>query len=106
MVNACARLVPLRWRTIDLLSSASARTGEGEVPFVSCRICAAVGCLVALGVISPGPASAYIDPGAGSFALQVIIAFLVGALFALKVYWNKLKEFIKRLRGRESHSDS
>ncbi|MBM4328754.1 MAG: hypothetical protein FJ118_16500 [Deltaproteobacteria bacterium] len=61
---------------------------------------------MALSVLGPCPASAYIDPGAGSYALQVIIAFLVGALFAVKVYWNKLKDFAKRLRGGGSRLDS
>ncbi|MEW6530655.1 MAG: hypothetical protein AB1473_07450 [Thermodesulfobacteriota bacterium] len=76
------------------------------MPYVIYRLCAAVCCLMALSVIGPGPASAYIDPGAGSYALQVLIAFLVGALFAIKVYWNKLKDFIKQIRGHGSHRDS
>jgi hypothetical protein len=36
---------------------------------------------------------AYIDPGAGSFVLQAIVATLAGAALALRAYW-------KRLRGR------
>ena len=37
------------------------------------------------------PMIAYIDPGAGSFVLQAIIAAVAGAAFALKVWWKKLR---------------
>jgi hypothetical protein len=38
----------------------------------------------------------YLDPGSGSFILQVLLATLLGAAFAIKVYWNKIKSiFIK-----------
>jgi hypothetical protein len=33
----------------------------------------------------------YLDPGSGSFILQVLLASLLGAGFAIKVYWNKIK---------------
>jgi hypothetical protein len=38
----------------------------------------------------------YLDPGSGSFILQILIATIVGSLFLVKVYWNKLKAFFKR----------
>jgi len=44
--------------------------------------------------------SNYIDPGTGSMAFQVFIAFFVGGLFMLKVYWMKVKAFIHRKRGK------
>ena len=40
--------------------------------------------------------NAYLDPGSGSFILQLIIASLVGAGFLLRGYWSKL---IGRFRG-------
>ena len=43
-----------------------------------------------------GKDAAYLDPGSGSFILQLIIASLVGAGFLLRGYWSKL---IKRIRG-------
>lgn len=52
--------------------------------------------MVLLVVIAP-PAHAYLDPGTGSMILQGIIAALVGASVVLKVYWYKMKSF---LRGR------
>ena len=38
-------------------------------------------------------AHAYIDPGTGSYVFQMIIAALLGASFAVKVYWKKIKAF-------------
>ncbi len=42
---------------------------------------------------------AYLDPGSGSFLIQLLIAGLVGAGFIVKVYWKKIK-------GLFSHSAS
>jgi hypothetical protein len=36
-------------------------------------------------------AFAYIDPGSGSIVIQVVIAALVGAGIAVKLFWEKLK---------------
>ena len=36
-------------------------------------------------------AQAYLDPGTGSFIFQTIIAMVVGSLFALKTYWQRIK---------------
>jgi hypothetical protein len=41
-------------------------------------------------------AYAYLDPGTGSYLFQIMLASLVGALFAVKTYWNKIKEFVKK----------
>jgi len=38
----------------------------------------------------------YLDPGSGSFILQILIATVVGSLFLVKVYWNKLKALFKK----------
>ena len=36
------------------------------------------------------PAYAYLDPGAGSLLLQVLMGGLAGAAVVVKVYWNSL----------------
>jgi hypothetical protein len=36
---------------------------------------------------------AYVDPGAGSYVVQFLIAGLLGLLYAVRIYWAKLKEF-------------
>jgi hypothetical protein len=39
---------------------------------------------------------AYLDPGSGSFILQILIASLVGAAFVVKAYWRKIVGFVRR----------
>jgi len=41
--------------------------------------------------------SAYIDPGTGSLVIQVLIASFVGGLFAIKIFWGKVKAFLSNL---------
>ena len=48
--------------------------------------------LVGVSVAAAQPAHAYLDPGTGSYAVQVGIAGLVGALFSLKMFWGTVKE--------------
>jgi hypothetical protein len=38
-------------------------------------------------------AHAYLDPGTGSYILQILIAGLFGALFMLKVFWGRIAGF-------------
>lgn len=42
----------------------------------------------------------YLDPGSGSYLLQLLIAGALGALFALRIYWSRIKRAISRLLGR------
>ena len=39
------------------------------------------------------PAYAYLDPGTGSYFLQIIVATLLGAMYAIKQFWYKIKIF-------------
>jgi len=48
-------------------------------------------------LLNPSNAHAYIDPGTGSYILQLIIAGLVGALYAVKLYWARIKLFFTSL---------
>lgn len=45
---------------------------------------------------------AYLDPGSGSYIFQILLAGLVGSLFAIKLYWGKIVSFFKK----ENHSES
>lgn len=38
----------------------------------------------------------YVDPGSGSYLIQVIIAAILGALFYFKTIWWKIKSFFHR----------
>lgn len=44
---------------------------------------------------------AYLDPGSGSFILQLLIASLVGAAFIIKTYWRRINGYIRKLFNRE-----
>ncbi|MFB0533665.1 MAG: hypothetical protein ACETWR_01650 [Anaerolineae bacterium] len=41
-------------------------------------------------------AHAYLDPGAGSYIFQILLASLVGALFMLKVFWGRIVGFFSK----------
>jgi hypothetical protein len=38
-------------------------------------------------------AFAYLDPGTGSYIFQVLVATAIGGFFAIKMYWQKIKNF-------------
>jgi hypothetical protein len=40
-------------------------------------------------------AYAYLDPGSGSFILQILIATLLGSAFLIKTYWKKIIAFFR-----------
>jgi hypothetical protein len=42
----------------------------------------------------------YIDPGTGSIIIQALIGGAVGALLALKIYWNRISTFFKNRFSR------
>ena len=46
---------------------------------------------------------AYLDPGTGSFVFQLMIGFLVGLLYAAKIYWSGIMRYFKKIfaRGRD-----
>ena len=48
----------------------------------------------------PGSERAYLDPGSGSFIVQLLIASAVGAAFATRMYWQKMKAGIQRMLGK------
>lgn len=46
-------------------------------------------------------ASAYIDPGNGSYILQLGLAFVIGWLFSLKLCWKKIKMYFHRFTSKK-----
>ncbi len=44
---------------------------------------------------------AYLDPGSGSFLIQLLIAGLVGAGFLIKAYWKKIKGLFTRTTAKK-----
>ena len=50
-----------------------------------------------------GDAYCYLDPGTGSYVLQMLIAGLAGALLAVKIFWQNIIAFFSGLfkKGRK-----
>lgn len=44
---------------------------------------------------------AYLDPGSGSYLLQLLIAGLLGGFFVVRSSWDKIKSFFRNLFSRE-----
>jgi hypothetical protein len=44
----------------------------------------------------------YLDPGTGSVVIQVLIAVVVGAAAAVKLYWTKISGLLRRRTKRDT----
>jgi len=53
----------------------------------------------------PLPAFAYIDPGTGSYVVQIIIAAIVGGGFALKIFWRRIADAVRSLFSGKKRND-
>ena len=53
--------------------------------------------MVGVFLFVPEEAFAYLDPGTGSYVIQVIIALILGVIYSLKLYWTKIKEFALKI---------
>ena len=51
-------------------------------------------------------AEAYLDPGTGSFIIQMLVAGVAGSLFLLKTYWQKLKDWVSGNKQEENKPDA
>ena len=47
---------------------------------------------------------AYVDPGTGSYILQLIAGFIFGGLLGVKIYWKKIKSFVIKLFTKKPHA--
>ena len=88
-----------------LNSSAMKDDSNTKVPAGPVWLPLALVILVVL-VLFLAPALAYIDPGTGSFVIQGIIAAVVGAGFAIKMFWHRIKAVLHRqARAEDDESD-
>lgn len=62
--------------------------------------------LAAWTLAAPGRALAYLDPGTGSYLFQILIAALVGGLFAIKLFWGRISAFLSGLSGKGKTTES
>jgi hypothetical protein len=51
--------------------------------------------------IPPG----YLDPGSGSYLIQLLIAALVGIGFAIKLYWRRITAAFRSLMARPRNDE-
>ncbi len=51
--------------------------------------------------ILPGRAYAYLDPGSGSYILQLLLAGLLAVSFTLKTFWRNFAGYLCRLFHRK-----
>ena len=49
--------------------------------------------------------AAYLDPGSGSFILQVLLASLVGIGFTVRAYWDKIKTYFRKDSEDQTQDD-
>jgi hypothetical protein len=47
---------------------------------------------------------AYLDPGSGSFLIQLLLAGGLGAAFLIKTYWRKIKALFSKKSVEESQT--
>ncbi len=52
--------------------------------------------LAVLLLATPTQLPAYVDPGSGSFFLQMLIAGLLGASMTVKTFWKQIKAYFSR----------
>ncbi|MEE9190503.1 MAG: hypothetical protein V3U16_07005 [Candidatus Neomarinimicrobiota bacterium] len=57
--------------------------------------------LILVSLSQPEILCGYIDPGTGSYFLQMILAVIFGGLFAIKIYFKKIRAFFKSLISKE-----
>ena len=56
---------------------------------------------VSAGAHCGGDVRAYLDPGTGSFILQVLVSSLAGVVYIIKMFWRNIKGyFLKPLRKK------
>ncbi len=67
----------------------------------------AVGLAAILVFLRPTDAHAYVDPSTGSYLLQMLLAGVVAAALAIRMFWTNLKLFFQRLfsRGNDEEID-
>jgi hypothetical protein len=49
-----------------------------------------------------GNKQAYLDPGSGSYLLQLLIAALLGSVFVIRASWSRITGFFKRNSEEEA----
>ena len=54
-----------------------------------------------IAIVSSKEAFAYLDPGSGSYMIQILIGLFLGGFFTLKLYWRRLRAFFSKDKQSE-----
>lgn len=60
---------------------------------------------LAAAFLTPVFALAYIDPGTGSYVIQLVIAAFVGVMFSVRIFWKKIVRLFKKGAPDEPKTD-
>jgi hypothetical protein len=71
-----------------------ARLRRGAGPWLALGLAFALPAASTAEPSGAGPRLAYVDPGAGSFILQAVVATLAGAVVIANSYWRRIKRFL------------
>ena len=55
-------------------------------------------------VVVPTPALAYLDPGTGSYLIQILVGGGLGLTFIIKQYWSTIRSFFSKGKTDEKKS--
>jgi len=44
----------------------------------------------------------YLDPGSGSYILQLLLAAILGGAFAIKIYWKRIRAYFNKSKVAET----
>jgi len=59
-----------------------------------------------IAVIAPAFAFGYIDLGTGSYLIQILIAGIVGGIFAIKLFFKQIKDKAAELFGKKKKDET
>lgn len=88
----------------DILGEA--KRSEGRIPMKHfTHLATGVVLFSLLYLLFPQTAYAYLDPGTGSYIIQMAIAILLGASFTIKIYWKKIKTYFAKFSSKKQKND-
>lgn len=53
----------------------------------------------------PKTTHAYLDPGTGSFIIQIILSVVLGGIFAFKIFFARIKQTIKNIFSKNKKNE-
>ncbi len=62
--------------------------------------------IIIIGGVFARDVYAYVDPGAGSYFIQLIMGLFLGGLLSVKLFWKNIKGFFaKLLKAKTDHEE-